>query len=163
MEEHSVWTTPLARPALAALATLAAVGTLTAEPPAPRKVKVTLLVILASEKGDTVDERLTCIAEQVRKKDPRLKSFRMGAMMCASLSVDQKKTFPLVEDAKAHVVVRRPADKQNKVELEITPPRGGEIGYQTVCGKFLPVVTRYETRDRECLILAVRVEPCKGK
>jgi hypothetical protein len=33
----------------------------------------------------------------------------------------------------------------------------------TICDKFLPIVTRYRTTNKELLILAVRVQPCPGK
>jgi hypothetical protein len=32
-----------------------------------------------------------------------------------------------------------------------------------VCGKYLPIVTPYKRKKSETLILAIRVEPCKGK
>jgi hypothetical protein len=47
--------------------------------------------------------------------------------------------------------------------LAVTPPLQGEIVYGCACGKFLPIITRFQTRDGERLILAVRVEPCHRK
>ncbi len=161
-----------------------------------KKVQVTVVVIRASDRDDGVDPLLKCIAEEVQKHNPSLRSFSLASMGCKSLAVDEKTSFPLVEGRKADVVVHTCADKHNRVCLAITPPLQREIAYRTVCGKFLPIVTRYQTRPRvppqavalalgsltaprlppvvapglllesryrERLILAVRVQPCNGK
>lgn len=141
---------------------LVALGGPAAEDPTDR-VKVTLVTILASEDGDAVDDRLTAIAEEIRKVNPNLKSFRLKEMTTRSLPADEPTMFPLVEDKAAKVVVKHGADKDNRVGLSITPPGQGEIVYRTVCGKFLPIVTRYHTKAKERLILAVRVQPCRGE
>ena len=47
--------------------------------------------------------------------------------------------------------------------MKIEPPLLGEITYETCCGKFLPVITRYRTKDNQLLIIAVRVQMCEGK
>jgi hypothetical protein len=132
-------------------------------PGAKAKVKVTLVVILASEEGREIDPQLKAIAEEVRKQNPLLKSFRLKSMACQSLEPDVKNSFPLVDDKSAVVVVKHGADDANKVSLAITAPEQGQIVYRTVCGKFLPIVTRYETQSKERLILAVRVQPCNGE
>jgi hypothetical protein len=113
-----------------------------------KKVKVTVVVILASERSDEVDPRLKCIAEEVRKYDPSLRGFTLASMACKSLPVDEKGTFLLLEDRKAQVVVHHCPDKHNRVCLGLTAPLQGEIVYRIVCGKFLPIVTRYQTRPR---------------
>ena len=145
----------------AAALTLFALGPSAACP--GTKIKVTLVVILAGEEGDTIDPRLKAIAEEVRKLNPNLKSFTLKTMTCKSLNPSEKATFPLPDDKKAQVVVHHGADNKNKVELAVTAPEQGEIVYQTVCGKFLPIVTRYHTKAKERLILAVRVQPCNGE
>jgi hypothetical protein len=192
-------------PALSArrlVAPLAAVALLTGLPgPAAqqpgKRVKVTVVVILASERCAWVDPRLKCVAEEVRKHDAALCGFRLLSMACQSLPVEERASFPLVEGTAAEVVVHCCGDKHNRVTLAVTPPRGGEIRYRTVCGKFLPIVTRYQTsprvppgviaqamaatrtslasglplaaallvegRTRDRLILAIRVQPCKGR
>jgi hypothetical protein len=133
-----------------------------AKEPAPR-VKVTVVTILAGDRGDDVDPRLKCVADEVRKLNPQLKSFKLVSMASRSLAVDDKAEFPLVDDQVAQVVIRQRADETNKISLAVTPPRQGEIVYRAACGKFLPIVTRYQTRENERLILAVRVQPCLGK
>jgi aromatic ring hydroxylase len=124
------------------------------------KVKVTVVVILAKDEGSDVDKRLTEIAKEIQKKDPSLKSFRIKKMMDKSLAADEKASFATVDDKTAQVIVKHGADKDNRVSLAVTAPNQGEIVYETVCGKFLPIVTRYQTKTKERLILAVRVQPC---
>ena len=148
---------------LGLLAALAARGLAQEEAPAARRVKVTVVVILASEKSDNVDPDLKCIAAEVRKRNPQLKGFRLRSMTCRSLAVDEASAFPTIKGETAQVVVRQSMDKTRKVELAVTPPCQGEIVYRTVCGKFLPIVTRCRSADHERLILAIRVQPCPGK
>ncbi len=128
-----------------------------------KEVKVTVVVILASEKGDQVDRQLKNIAEEVRSANPSFKSFKFKHMESRSLAPEEKSTFELVDNQKALVIVKHGADKEDKVGLAITPPGQGEIIYRSVCGKFLPIITPYQTRDNERLILAVRVQPCNKK
>lgn len=125
-------------------------------------IKVTLVVILASEEGNFVDPRLKAIAEEIQKLNPNLKSFKLKNMQSKSLKPGEKVMWPLVENRQAEMVVKHGADRENRVRLAITAPSMGQIEYQTVCGKFLPIVTRCQTKDKERLILAIRVQPCRG-
>jgi hypothetical protein len=134
-------------------------GVLTAAEPA---IKVSVVAILASEKGDRIDERLREIAQEVQRVDPRLSSFRMVKMNCKSVTIGNKDTFDLVADQTATVTVEQ-REKDGRVQLKVAPPLLGEITYMTTCGKFLPIVTRFRTKNNELLILAVRVQPCPGK
>lgn len=124
------------------------------------KVKVTVVVILASEDGDKIDPKLKQIAAEIQKENPKLKSFVLKSMTARSLTPNEKSNFELVEDKSAQIVVKHGADKSNKVSLAVKAPNQGEITYQTVCGKFLPIVTRVHTKGKERLILAIRVQPC---
>jgi hypothetical protein len=148
---------------LAALTALAAASLAQEEPAPPRRVKVTVVVILASEKGDMVDPRLKCVAAEVRKRDPQLKSFRVQSMTRRSLAVNESSSFPTIKGETTQVVIRQAMDRSKKVELAVTPPCQGEIEYRTVCGKFLPIVTRCYNQQHERLILAIQVQPCHGK
>jgi len=125
-----------------------------------KKVKVTLIVILAGEGKEDVDPRLKWIAEEIRKKDSKLTRFKLKSMERRSLAVEENASFDLVDQKTARVIVKRAADQKNRVELAIKAP--GQVGfvYQTVCGKFLPIITTYQTKTKERLILAVRVQPC---
>lgn len=141
-----------------------ALGTLNACPCHGEKdpIKITLVVILASEDGATIDPRLKAIAEEVRKLHPNLKSFKLNHMENKSIKPGEKVSLPAVEKKMVDLVIKHGADKENRVGLSVTAPAMGEIEYQTVCGKFLPIVTRYQTKSKERLILAIRVQPCRG-
>jgi hypothetical protein len=132
-------------------------------PPKPGEVRVSVVSILAGEGGGKVDPRVACIAREVRKLHPELKSFRMAKMTCKDIAVAGTDDFVLVADQHASVTVVNAACKDRRVQLKITPPTLGEITYTTCCGKFFPIVTRYQTKNQEWLIVAVRVQHCKGK
>jgi hypothetical protein len=125
------------------------------------EVDVSVVVILATDRNTTVDEELTCIAKEVQKKHPKLTGFHLEKVICESLPVGKKHTFKLVDEEAATVLIRHGANKQNRVGLTVKAPDQGEITYTTCCGKFFPIVTRYSTKDKERLILAIRVQPCK--
>lgn len=124
------------------------------------KVKVTLVVILASEDGDFIDKRLKDFAQEVQVKYPTYKSFKIKSMTNKSLAPAEKAMFKLVDDKTAQIIVKHGADKQNRVSLAVTAPDQGEIDYRTVCGKYLPIVTRYQTKTKQRLMLAIQVQPC---
>ncbi len=126
-----------------------------------QKVKVTVVCILAKEEPGHIDKKLAAIAAEVQLKNPTLMSFYLKNMEMKSLAPDEKGVFPLVDKKNAVVIVKHGADKDNKVGLVIHPPDQGEILCASACGKFLPIVTRYETKNKERLILAIRVQPCK--
>lgn len=125
-------------------------------------VRVSVLAILATERDDRIDPRLTCIAKEIRKTHPELTGFQIIKMTRRSLAIGARETFELVGDQKAVVAVQHGADNQNRVEVKIAPPQMGEITYDTCCGKFFPIVTPVRTKG-DLLILAVRVQPCHDK
>jgi hypothetical protein len=132
--------------------------------PPPARVKVCVVTILATTREEPVDRRLTCIAKEVQKKEKNLRGFKLIEMRCASLAVNQKHTFRLIDKQEAVVVVHHGADEKNWVELKVKPPQQGEIVYRTVCGKCLPIVTGYKTKGKgDRLILAIMVKPCHKK
>lgn len=148
-----------------ALLALAAVSALRAceKVKPPRKVRVSVLVILASEKDTRVDRKLECIAREVRKMHPRFKGFRMANLSCKSVAVGAADLFELVEKEQASITVQRAADKMDRVRLKVSPPMMGEITYSTPCGKFLPILTPLRTKNNDQVLIAVRVQPCNGK
>jgi hypothetical protein len=149
---------------LAFLSLLVAIpGAPAQNPCAGQKVKLTLVVILAREGGDSVDKKLTAIADEVRLKYPNLTSFRIKSMANQSLAADERATFKLVDDKTVEIAIRHCADKDKRVCLAVIPPDQGEIVYRCVCDKFLPIVTRYRTVRNELLILAIRAQPCTGE
>jgi hypothetical protein len=126
-------------------------------------VDVSVLVILASERDKTTDAKLACIAREVQQEHANLIGFQIVTMTKKPLAVGTKETFELVGEQKAAITVKRAADEKNRIEVKIAPPRMGEITYNTCCGKFLPIVTPYRTKNNDLLILAVRVQPCREK
>ncbi len=127
------------------------------------KVRVCVVVILATESDKKVDKPLERIAREVRKMHPRLTGFHFEKVSCKSLAIGEKDNFELIDDQAAAVTVQRGADKNDTVRLKVRPPKMGEITYSTACGKFLPIVTPYRNKANDLLIIAVRVQPCHGK
>jgi hypothetical protein len=68
-----------------------------------------------------------------------------------------------VDNKDVAITIKHGADQEKRVSLAVVPPDQGEIVYRSVCDKFLPIVTRYHTAANERLILAIRVQPCKGE
>jgi hypothetical protein len=129
---------------------------------APKKVRISVVVILASEKGTKIDKKLEGIAKEVQKVHPELKNFELAKLSCKSLEVGKADKFALVEDQVTSIVIQKAADKMDRVCLKVGPPMMGEITYSTPCGKFLPILTPYRTKKDQVVIVAVRVQPCNG-
>jgi hypothetical protein len=147
------------------LALIAVAGTIASAlgqtPCSGQKVAVTLVVILAKEEGGRVDPKLKAIAAEVQIKNPSLTSFRIKSMTTRSLAPDDKTLFALVDNKNVAITIKHGADQEKRVSLAVVAPDQGEFVYRCVCGKFLPIVTRYQTKGKERLILAIRVQPCK--
>lgn len=131
-------------------------------PPQGPNVRVSVVVILASEIDTTVDKQLQAIATEVRKTHPALKGFRLVKMACKSLEVGKVDEFDLIESQKTTIKIKGAADKMDRVRLEVGPPSMGKLTYSTPCGKFLPILTPFVTKKGERLLIAVRVQPCMG-
>lgn len=131
----------------------------------PKNVKVTVVVILANKHSDKVDPRLVHVAKKIQEKDPEFTGFRLVGIRCESLPVNKRSIVKLIEGQVLEVTIKKSADKFNCVELSLKPPLQGKLEYRAVCSKrFLPIVTRYETRKKkDRLVLAVCVQPCNGK
>jgi hypothetical protein len=132
--------------------------------PPEKKVRVCVVVILGTERDAQVDRRLKDLAAEVKKFHPRLTGFHIKNLGSKSLAVGARDTFKLIGGQVAGITVQKQAGKDNRVQLKVTPPMMGEITYSTPCGKFLPIVTPYRTRNNDLLIIAIRVQPChRGK
>jgi hypothetical protein len=125
------------------------------------EIKVTVVAVLATSQNKDVDSKLECLAKEVQKKEPNLTGFKIHRCSCKELSVDQKFEFPLVGKEVAEVSIQKGPGKDDRVRLTIKPPLAGEIIYTSCCGKFFPIITGYQTKDKERLIIAVRVQCCK--
>jgi hypothetical protein len=150
---------------LLAVAGLLAAAPVSGDPPeAPRCVRVSVIAILASDRDDVVDPRLTDIAREVQQNvDGRLTSFAVARMCCKPIPVGSSHTFPLVGNWSALVAVDHCCPKDERICVTVTPPKLGQFTYTAACGKFLPIVTSCRTARGELLILAVRVQSCPGK
>lgn len=122
-------------------------------------VKVTVVAILASDKHQTIDKKLTEVAQEVRKKEPDLTGFTIERTTTKEIKIGQEEKFPLLEEQVVVVIVLK-EDKEGRRSLSIKPPTLGEITYTCACGKFFPVITRYTTANKDRLIIAVMCKPC---
>lgn len=128
----------------------------------PKQVRISVVVILASEKGDKIDKKLEGIAKEVQKSYPKLTNFELAKLSCKSLEVGKLDQFDLIEDQTMDATILKAADKMDRVCLKVAPPGMGELTYATPCGKFLPIMTEYRTKKNQLLLIAVRVQPCNG-
>jgi hypothetical protein len=128
-----------------------------------KAVRVSVVAILATERDNKIDRKLESIATEIKKMYPKLTGFQLAHMSCKSVPVGTADKFDLVADQTVPITVQRKADKSDRVRLEVTPPLMGKITYSTPCGKFLPIVTPYRTKNNDLLIIAIRVQPCHGK
>lgn len=126
------------------------------------KVRVSVVAIVATESDDKIDPKLECIAREVRKMYPKFTGFQPAKLSCKSLPVGVADTFELIGDQTVEVTVQRKTDKTDRIQLKVAPPAMGEITYSTPCGKFLPIITPYRTKNNDLLIIAIRVQPCPG-
>jgi hypothetical protein len=127
------------------------------------KVTVSVVAILATDQNDKVEKKLTGIAAEIQKLNPRLTGFQTAKETCKEVGISVSDKFDLVEGQVVTITVEQGANKDNKNRLKISPPTLGDITYCTTCGKFLPIITEYKTKDGEVLILAIRVQPCREK
>lgn len=147
-------------------AALLVVAIVAAAPPKDAKketVEVAVIAILATDSNDKIDRKLSCIAREVRKKNKELTGFRLSRMTRKSLTVGDKTNFEVIAEQKVAVTVVHGADEKDRVQVKVAPPGMGEITYDTCCGKFLPIVTEFRTKDKELLIIAVCIKPCHEK
>lgn len=127
------------------------------------QVQVTVIAILATDQNDKVERQLECIAKEIQKKDPKLTGFQLAQTNSESCVVGKATKFALVDKEIAEVIVRHAANKENRVCLKVKPPQMGEITYSSTCGKFFPILTRYQTMNNERLIIAIMVKPCRAE
>jgi len=128
------------------------------------EIRICVVAILATDRDATIDPKVRCIAREVQKQEPQLTGFRLATTNCKPLAVGAKETFALVENEVATVTLQQGMDKEDRVRLTVKAPLVGEITYTTVCSKCFPIITRYQTIDKDRLIIAVLVrQPCKGK
>jgi len=127
------------------------------------KVTVSVVAILATDQNANVEKKLSGIATELQKRNPKLTGFQTAKETCKEIGLNADEKFELVEGQVVTITVEQAANKQNKNRLKISPPTLGDITYCTACGKFLPIITEYKTKNGEVLIIAIRVQPCRDK
>ena len=132
-----------------------------------KTIEVRVVEVLASSKNNQVDKKLECLAKEVQKIEPSLTGFRLKRCTLKELRIGDKVTVPLVEDESIEISIQGshqdgPGNK-DRVQLTVKPPTLGKIVYASCCSKYFPIVTRYETKDKERLILAICVHCCDKK
>jgi hypothetical protein len=123
------------------------------------KVKVTVVVALASEKGTTVDKKLSALAKELQAKSPKLVSLQTKSTASKTLALNEKGVFATVDKKNVTVTVLQVSAKDQTASVAVTAPDQGQIVYSIAYGKFLPIVTRHQTKAKERLILAISVQP----
>jgi len=146
-----------------ALAVLLA-GRCTAADPPEERVKITVAVILANGDGK-VDDRLKCVASEVHKTHPKLSGFQLGTTTTRPVTLGTAEKFKLADGQEALISVKHCTACPGRFCLEIkSKALVGEMTYSSVCGKYFPLVTGYQTKDHgDQLIIAFKVESCAGK
>jgi hypothetical protein len=128
-----------------------------------RPVKVTVLIVLATGKNHEVNAKLKPLAEAVKNREPSLTGFKLHQTLDTSIRDRESGVLELVEQQVLRVKIEQPRNAAGRVKLTIRPPGMGDITYECVCGKYLPVVTPYVTKNGDRLILAIMASPCLGK
>jgi hypothetical protein len=138
-------------------------GLIAAEPPAvppalsPER-SVTVVAILASDKKPDIDPKVKCIASEVQKLEPSLTGFRLVRTTCKTVALGKRDQFPLVDDETVSIQLQEAPGGMNRIRVTAKAPKQGEITYDSCCSKFFPIMTRYQTKDGERLIIAIMVK-----
>ncbi len=128
--------------------------------PTEDPVRVTVVIVLASDANADIDPKLAALATQVQKRDKTLTGFRIAATEGKSIAVGESHTFELVDKQELKVTVTRSKDANGRICLTIKPPGLENVTYGCACDKFFPVVTPHRTKAGEVLILALMAKPC---
>ena len=128
-----------------------------------KPVSVTVVIVLATDQNATIDPKLKELAKEVRKRDPKLTGFKLGATECKSIPVGESATLNLTDKQVLKVTVDRSRDKDGRISLTLDPPGMDAVTYACACDKFFPVVTPHRTKSGEQLIIAVMAKPCTAK
>ena|ERR1051326_2153093 len=140
-------------------------GALVAAEPEPQdaKVRVTVVSILATSKDDKVDDKLKEVAKEVSKKSQELTGFRIATTSARIIALASKEKFAAVDENEVTVEVNALKDNGSRFSVQVKAPTLASLTYNCVPGKYLPIVTGYETKNGDRLIIAVMVEVPKGK
>ena len=127
------------------------------------KAHVTVVSIVASNKDTTIDEKAQEIAREVHKKSPELIGFRIATTTGRTIPMGSKESFGTVDENEVVIEVSPAEDDTVRYAVQVKVPTVSSLSYKCVGGKFFPIVTGYETKNGERLIIAVMVEEPKKK
>ncbi|MFL5328433.1 MAG: hypothetical protein ACJ8C4_05920 [Gemmataceae bacterium] len=127
------------------------------------EAQITVVAILANDRDKLINSDLKNIAAEVQKKHPGFTGFRLERQTVKKVALKQKEIFPLIDDVSAEVTVNSYDAKENKSNATIKAPHSGEVTYAIAGEKYVPIVTRYQTKDKDTLIYAVMIKPLPAK
>ena len=127
------------------------------------EIKVTIVAVLASSRHQNIDPRLKELAVGLKKKNPKWTGFEVERSACASIKVGGEATVKIMDDFKVTIEIKERNPATGCVSFMIKPDTVSELGYTCCCDKFFPVITRYDTKDKDRLVLAIMAKPCKKK
>ncbi|MDY3557692.1 hypothetical protein R5W23_000220 [Gemmata sp. JC673] len=130
-----------------------------AEPP----VRVTVVIVLATNQNAVVDAKLKDLAKEVQKRDPKLTGFKLVATECKSIPVGASEVITLTDKQELKIQVDKAKDANGRISMTLNPPAMDSVTYACACDKFFPVVTPHRTKAGEQLIIAVMAKPCTLK
>ncbi len=130
---------------------------------APKPVRVTVVVVLASEEDETTNPKLATLAKEVRKRNDEFVGFRIAATLDKSIAIGKSHTFELPEKQEARVTVAQGLDQDGRIEITVRLPGLDDVTYSCICGKFFPIVTPYKLESGETVLVAILAKPCTGK
>lgn len=133
-----------------------------ADPAPETPIRVTVVIVLATDQSQHVDPRLKDLAKEVQKRDPKLTGFKLVATESKSIPVGESATVHLTDQQVLKVQVDRHKDENGRITLTLQPPAMDAVSYACACDKFFPIVTPHRTKAGEQLIIAVMAKPCTG-
>jgi len=128
--------------------------------PTDDPVRVTVVIVLASETDKKVDRALVNLAKAVQNRDPKLVGFRVHATAEKSIAVGASATIALVEKQELKVTVTRPKGEDGRIALTLSAPGVDFVTYGCACDKFFPIATDYRTKKGELVVVAIMAKPC---
>ncbi len=127
------------------------------------EVKVTIVAVVASSRNKKIDPRLVALAPELKKKDSTWTGFRVERIACQSIQIGGRVTVEIMDDYKVVIEVKERDPNTGCVSLRVKPDRMGALTYKCCCGKFFPFLTPHETKDKDCLVVAIMSKSCKKK
>ncbi len=131
--------------------------------PQEGKVRVTVVSILATTQNDKIDDKAKEIAREVQKKMPELTGFTIATTTGRTMVLGTKEDFTVVDKNEVTVEARTCKDNAARYCLQVKAPTLESLTYTCACSKYFPIVTGYETKKGERLIIAVMVDLPKTK